>query len=91
MPDASTAFMYQSVRRPRTASFFTGEDYGYGWFISSKVDRNLTREDLIGEHVEVLLTEDLSAEVATWTVDTAGRSVQDVADQVVELLQGGSA
>ena len=33
----------------------------------------------------------LYAEVATWTVDTAGRSVQDVADQVVELLQGGSA
>lgn len=33
----------------------------------------------------------LYAEVATWTIDTAGRSAQDVADQVVELLQGGTA
>ncbi|WP_409483187.1 shikimate kinase [Arsenicicoccus dermatophilus] len=33
----------------------------------------------------------LYADAATWTVDTAGRSAQDIADQVLELLQGGSA
>ncbi|AKT52790.1 shikimate kinase [Arsenicicoccus sp. oral taxon 190] len=41
------------------------------------------------KHMEV--RRPLYAQVATWTVDTAGRSVQDVADQVVELVQGGSA
>lgn len=57
-------------------------------FDSSSMVALLPRRSWI-KHMEA--RRPLYVEAATWTVDTAGRSVQDVADQVVELLQGGSA